>query len=197
MPYKPGLAIFRTDPPSPTFIDSPNPDDRIGAEPSLGVSADLWMLNLDSHFYSSTGQATGSMTLPTSKSFSLYSGNLTLETLPSTDDKKLQVKISRKVDSTPPPKPEFSEKQTWQSPDASILKQGYNDLESAIDFFEARVDGRVLPAKIISKSSFVPTYLDPFISRRTIQVKDLPEGTYSLEVRSQDVWGNQSPLVKS
>lgn len=67
--YKPGLAIFRTDPPSPTFIDSPNPDDRFGAEPSLGVSADLWMLNLDSHFYSSTGQATGSMTLPTSKSF--------------------------------------------------------------------------------------------------------------------------------
>ena len=197
MSYKPGLAIFRTDPPSPTFIDSPNPDDRIGAEPSLGVSADLWMLNLDSHFYSSTGQATGSMTLPTSKSFSLYSGNLTLETLPSTDDKKLQVKISRKVDSTPPPKPEFSEKQTWQSPDASILKQGYNDLESAIDFFEARVDGRVLPAKIISKSSFVPTYLDPFISRRTIQVKDLPEGTYSLEVRSQDVWGNQSPWSKA
>ena len=195
--YKPGLAIFRTDPPSPTFIDSPNPDDRIGAEPSLGVSADLWMLNLDSHFYSSTGKATGSMTLPTSKSFSLYSGNLTLETLPSTDDKKLQVKISRKVDSTPPPKPEFSEKQTWQSPDASILKQGYNDLESAIDFFEARVDGRVLPAKIISKSSFVPTYLDPFISRRTIQVKDLPEGTYSLEVRSQDVWGNQSPWSKA
>ena len=197
LPYKPGLAIFRTDPPSPTFIDSPNPDDRIGAEPSLGVSADLWMLNLDSHFYSSTGQATGSMTLPTSKSFSLYSGNLTLETLPSTDDKKLQVKISRKVDSTPPPKPEFSEKQTWQSPDASILKQGYNDLESAIDFFEARVDGRVLPAKINSKSSFVPTYLDPFISRRTIQVKDLPEGTYSIEVRSQDVWGNQSPWSKA
>jgi hypothetical protein len=195
--YKPGLAIFRTDPPSPTFIDSPNPDDRIGAEPSLGVSADLWMLNLDSHFYSSTGKATGSMTLPTSKSFSLYSGNLTLETLPSTDDKKLQVKISRKVDSTPPPRPEFSEKQTWQSPDASILKQGYNDLESAIDFFEARVDGKVLPAKINSKSSFVPTYLDPFISRRTIQVKDLPEGTYSLEVRSQDVWGNQSPWSKA
>jgi len=195
--YKPGLAIFRTDPPSPTFIDSPNPDDRIGAEPSLGVSADLWMLNLDSHFYSSTGKATGSMTLPTSKSFSLYSGNLTLETLPSTDDKKLQVKISRRVDSTPPPRPEFSEKQTWQSPDASILKQGYNDLESAIDFFEARVDGKVLPVKIISKSSFVPTYLDPFISRRTIQVKDLPEGNYTIEVRSQDVWGNQSPWSKA
>jgi hypothetical protein len=197
LPYKPGLAIFRTDPPSPTFIDSPNPDDRIGAEPSLGVSADLWMLNLDSHFYSSTGKATGSMTLPNSRTFSLYSGNLTLETLPSTDDKKLQVKISRKVDGIPPPKPEFSEKQTWLSPEASILKQGYNDLESAIDFFEVRVDGKVLPSKINSKSSFVPTYLDPFISRRTIQVKDLPEGTYNLEVRSQDVWGNQSPWSKA
>jgi hypothetical protein len=77
------------------------------------------------------------------------------------------------------------------------LKQGYNDLESAIDFFEVRVDGKVLPSKINSKSSFVPTYLDPFISRRTIQVKDLPEGTYNLEVRSQDVWGNQSPWSKA
>jgi len=191
--YKPGLVVFRTDPPSPTFIDSPNPDDRIGPEPSLGLSADLWMLNLDSYFHSSTGQATGSMTLPISKTFSLYSGNVTLETLPSTDEKKLRVKIARKVDSTPPPRPEFSEKQTWLSPEASILKQGYNDLESAIDFFELRVDGKVLPTRINSKSSFVPTYLDPFLSRRTIQVKNLPEGTYSLEVRSQDVWGNQSP----
>ncbi|NBX49465.1 hypothetical protein EBT25_05875, partial [bacterium] len=31
--YNAGLVIFRTDPPSPSFIDSPNPEDRVGFEP--------------------------------------------------------------------------------------------------------------------------------------------------------------------
>ena len=63
---------------------------------------------------------------------------------------------------------------------------------SAIASFEAQIDGKVVAINGALNTNFVPTYLDPFVSRRTLYVKDLPEGTYSLAIRATDVWGNKS-----
>jgi hypothetical protein len=190
--YNPGLVIYRTDPPSPSFIDSPNPDDRIGFEPGLGVSTDIWMLNLDTYVYSATGRASGSMTLAQGRTTTLYSGAITIEALAASSDQKITVRISRKADTNPPPIPPVTPIDTWRYPGAEILESGYDDGESAIASFEAQVDGNVIAIESSINNNFVPTYLDPFISRRAVYVRDLPEGTYSLSIRATDIWGNKS-----
>jgi hypothetical protein len=192
-PYNAGLVVYRTDPPSPTFIDSPNPEDRFGFEPGLGVGTDIWMLNLDSYLYSATGRASGSMTLTANKSTSFYSGNITLEALPSSSSSKITVKITRKADVTPPPVPPVTPSSTWRYPGAEIIESGYDDGESAIASFEAQIDGKVVPIDSAINTNYVPTYLDPFTTRRVVYVQSLPEGTYSLSLRATDVWGNKSP----
>ena len=191
--YNPGLVIYRTDPPSPSFIDSPNPDDRMGLEPGLRVSTDIWMLNLDTYVYSATGRASGSMTLAQGKSTTLYSGAITIEALASSSDQKIIVKISRKADTNPPPTPPVTPIDTWRYLGAEIIESGYDDGESVISSFEAQIDEKIVPIDSSLNSNFVPTYLDPFVSRRAVYVKDLPEGSYSLSLRAIDIWGNKSP----
>ena len=191
--YNPGLVIYRTDPPSPSFIDSPNPDDRVGFEPGLGVSTDIWMLNLDTYVYSATGRASGSMTLAQGRSTTLYSGAITIEALAASSDQKITVKISRKADTNPPPTPPVTPIETWRYPGAEIIERGYDDGESVIASFEAQIDEKIVPIDSSLNSNFVPTYLDPFVSRRAVYVKDLPEGSYSLSLRAIDIWGNKSP----
>ncbi len=192
VPYNAGLVIYRTDPPSPSFIDSPNPDDRAGFEPGLGVGTDIWMLNLDAYSYSATGRASGSMTLQPSKSTKLHSGNITLEAISASTSDKVTVKITRKADVTAPPVPPVTPIATWRYPGAEIIESGYDDAESAIASFEAQIDGKVVPIDSAINTNFVPTYLDPLISRRAVYVQSLPEGTYSLALRATDVWGNKS-----
>jgi hypothetical protein len=191
--YNPGLVIYRTDPPSPSFIDSPNPDDRVGFEPGLGVSTDIWMLNLDTYAYSATGRASGSMTLAQGRSTTLYSGAVTIEAVAASSDQKITVKISRKADTNPPPTPPVTPIDTWRYPGAEIIESGYDDGESVIASFEAQIDEKIVPIDSSLNSNFAPTYLDPFISRRAVYVKDLPEGSYSISLRAIDIWGNKSP----
>lgn len=190
-PYNAGLVIFRTDPPSPSFIDSPNPEDGAGFEPGLALGTDIWMLNLDSYFYSSTGRATGSMTLRQGRSVVLHSGGITLEASAGTSDQKINVNITRKSDVTAPPIPPVTPTSTWRYPRTEIIESGYDDGESAIAGFDAQIDGKVVAIVSSINTDFVPTYLDPLNSRRTVYVKDLPEGTYSLAIRAIDVWGNK------
>lgn len=190
--YRPGLVVYRTDPPPSTFIDSPNPEDQVGGEVSVGVGTDMWMLNLDNYNYSSTGVASGSMTLPSRTTFALYSGNVTLEALPTDKEERVLLKITRKSDTTPPPIPLLTSPKTWNSPDFNVLEGEYEDRESVISHFELRINNKLITGKFGSKDNFVPTYLDPFVSRKSLFVKDLPEGTYSLAVRAVDIWGNIS-----
>lgn len=190
--YNPGLIVYRTDPPSPSFIDSPNPEDRLGFEPGLGVGTDYWMLNLDNYTYSAAGRASGSMTLTPNKSMTFYSGALTIEALPANSDQKIILKVSRQADTTPPPIPELTPVSTWRYPGAEILESGYDDLESSISGFEIKVDDKEVAIESEPNPNLVPTYLDPFISRRAIYVRDLPEGSYQLSLRATDVWGNKS-----
>lgn len=193
VPYNAGLVVYRTDPPSPTFIDSPNPEDRVGFEPGPGVGTDYWMLNLDNYTYSAAGRSSGSMTLTANKSMTFYSGALTIEALPASSDQKIVVKISRKADTTPPPVPVLTPVSSWRYPGAEILESGYDDADSSIAGFEVKVDDKELAIDSKPNPNLVPTYLDPFVTRRAVYVKDLPEGTYQLSIRATDVWGNKSP----
>jgi hypothetical protein len=195
--YKPGLVVYRTDPPPSAFIDSPNPEDQFGGEANVGVGTDMWMLNLDNYNYSSTGVASGSMTLPSRTTFAFYSGNVTLEALPTDKDDRVLLKIARKADTTPPPTPSLSSSKNWNSPDFKVLEGEYEDRDSIISNFELRINDKLNPGKFGSKDSFVPTYLDPFVSRKSLFVKDLPEGSYSLSVRGVDIWGNTSDWSRS
>ncbi len=190
--YNPGLVVYRTDPPSPAFIDSPNPEDEIGFEPGLGVGTDYWMLNLDNFAYSATGRASGSMTLVPNKSMSFYSGAVSIEALPASSSDKIILKISRKADTTAPPTPRLSPVSNWRFSGAEILEAGYEDGESIITGFEARIDSKIVTLETKSGLNQVPTYLDPFRARKSIYTRDLPEGKYELSVRSIDVWGNRS-----
>jgi hypothetical protein len=191
--YNPGLVVYRTDPPSPSFIDSPNPDDRFGYEPGPGIATDYWMLNLDNYTYSAAGRSTGSMTLTANKSTTFYSGGITVEAVAASSDQKISVKITRKADTVAPPVPPVTPVSSWRFPGAEIIATGYDDGESAIAGFEALIDDKVVAIESTVNNNLAPTYLDPLVSRRTVYVRDLPEGSYSLSIRATDVWGNKSP----
>lgn len=190
--YKPGLVVVRTDPPPSSSVDSPNPEDLLAENPGMGVGADYWMLNLDNHFYLSTGRASGSMTLPVKETFTFFSGNVKIEALPTENENQVTLKVTRNKDSTPPPTPILSAQEFWNSPNSQILESGYEDLESQVSHFELKINDRVFEEKISEKAEFVPTFLDPFVSRKTLYARNLPEGNYSLSVRSVDFWGNES-----
>ena len=192
-----GLVIYRSDPPPYEFTESPLGTSTISGKPGLGVSTDMWMLNLNNFVHTQNGKARGSMVLPNEKSFTTFSGNIRLSLAQGSGSEKLLVQISRKTDSIPPPTPILGDKRLWSSPLSSVLKEGYEDLESEIDSFQLEING--VESNVVSTSSktSVATYLDPFNQRKSLKVEDLPEGSYQLRVRSRDVWGNQSPWSKA
>lgn len=195
--YKAGLVIYRTDPPPYQFVDTPVQDQAIIGRPGYGVTADIWMLNLDNYIYSQTGQASGSMTLSGSKTFSTYSGNVMISLSPGSSDSKVKVEILRKSDITPPPTPVLSEQVKWTSPENSVINEGYEDGETAISSFEAQIDGKEAKEILTQNDGTVATYLDPFNQRKLLRVKDLPEGNYEIRIRTKDYWGNVSQWSNS
>jgi len=190
--YESGLVIYRTDPPPYQFVDSPLQGQSIVGRPGLGVTADVWMLNLGNYSYSQTGKASGSMTLTGAKSFSTFSGNVKISVSSSTDNSKVKVEITRKPDVIPPPTPILSEQSKWSSPENSALEQGFEDQETEISSFEAQIDGKEIKEVLTKNDGTVATYLDPLNQRKTLRVKDLPEGNYEIRIRTKDMWGNMS-----
>jgi hypothetical protein len=190
--YKAGLVIFRTDPPPASAIISPNPEDSMAADPGSGVITDYWMMNWDNYSYQRS-RASGSMTLPHGSIATTFSGNISISAAPSETDKKVLVTISRKADTTPPPAPEIIDSTLWKYPGMSIVKSGYDDGQSAIAGFEVQIDGKVMAIESAEIENFTPTYLNPLFPTRTVYLKNLPEGNYTIAVRSKDVWGNTSP----
>jgi hypothetical protein len=189
--YKPGLVIYRTDPPPASAIVSPNPEDSLLGDISSAVGADVWMLNWDSYTYQRS-RASGSMTLPQGNTATVSSGNISISASATSSENIVRVSITRKPDTTPPPTPLLSSNSTWQYPGAEILRAGYDDGESAIAGFEVRVDGKEIALPVNNVEKWTPTYLNPFSPPKTLQVRDLPEGSYSLSVRAIDLWGNKS-----
>ena len=186
--YKPGLAIYRLDPPPISAIVSPNPEDGAAGEFSEGLGADVWMLSLDTYRYRDSNFVGGSMTATTATT---YSGNISFSAVPS--DTGAVVTITRKTDVTAPPVPPLVDVTGWRFPAMEILKPGYEDAETAIKGFEIQVDGVAKELATTESENWWPTYLNPFAPRKTVFLKDLPEGSYNFALRAVDLAGNKSP----
>ena len=186
--YKPGLAVYRLDPPPISAVVSPNPEDSAAGEFGEGLGNDFWMLNLDNYTYSTSSSLGGSMTGLTAK---FYSGNVSLSAVPS--ETGAVVTVTRKADVTAPAAPALVDVSAWRFPEMEILKPGYEDAETAIKGFEIQVDGVAKELAVSEPESWWPTYLNPFEPRKTVFLKDLPEGSYNFALRAVDLAGNKSP----
>ena len=193
--YKPGLVIYRTDPPPISSIISPNPEDSISPEFDDDVAMDFWMLNWDNYTYERS-KANGSMTLPEGKTATVYSGNISLSAAATDSPNKVVVSILRKADVTPPPAPELVDPSSWRYPEVSVIKSGFDDGETAIASFEADISGKIVPIGGTTPENYVKTYQSPFTPAKTVYLRDLPEGDYNIAIRAIDVWGNKGAWSK-
>jgi hypothetical protein len=189
--YRPGLVIYRTDPPPSSSIVSPNPDDSRNGFIGVGVTTDMWMLNLDDFAYVN-GRVSGSMTLQPGRTFVNFSGNLSVTASLNSDGISASLNITRKPDTTPPPKPVLIDEREFSAPNTSVIKSPYADAETEVDYFEVRAGSNITRVQSRNNVGWMPTYLSPLTSPANVFVKDLPEGTYALSVRAFDKWGNAS-----
>ena len=185
--YKPGLAIFRLDPPPISSVVSPNPEDAAASEFGAVLGTDVWMLNLDTYQYRDARSVGGSMTSLTATT---YSGNVSFSATAS--ETGAVVTIKKKADTVAPPVPPVVPVTQWNSPNMTIIKAGYEDADTAITGFEAQIDGAVQSVKASDIDGWLPTYLNPFIAPKTLYLRDLPEGSYTFALRAIDVLGNKS-----
>jgi hypothetical protein len=185
--YKPGLAIYRLDPPPISSVVSPNPEDASAAEFGSVLGTDVWMLNLDTYQYKDSRSVGGSMTALTATT---YSGNVSFSAVAS--ETSAVVTIKKKADVTPPPTPVLVPVAQWNSPNMVILKEGSEDADTAITGFEGQIDGVVQTLKASDIDGWMPTYLSPFVAPKTLYLRDLPEGNYTFSMRAIDVVGNKS-----
>ena len=185
--YKPGLAIYRLDPPPISSVVSPNPEDAAAAEFGSVLGTDVWMLNLDTYQYKDSKSVGGSMTALTAKT---YSGNVSFSAVAS--ETGAVVTITKKADTTPPPVPNVLPVAQWSSPNMVILGPGGEDADTAIVGFEGQIDGVVQTLKASDIDGWMPTYLSPFVAPKTFYLRDLPEGSYSFAMRAIDIVGNKS-----
>ena len=184
--YKPGLVIFRLDPPPASAVVSPNTEDE-EFEFNSFLGTDVWMLNLDSYRYRDSRSVGGSMTGLTATT---YNGKIAFSAVPS--ETGAVVTIKRTADTTPPPVPAVIPAAQWKSPAMSILKENNEDVDTAIVGYESMIDGKVAALKATDLERWQATYLSPFIAPKTVYLKDLPEGSYSFSIRAIDMQGNKS-----
>ena len=189
--YKPGLVIFRLDPPPASAVISPNTEDAESEFDAL-LGTDVWMLNLDSYVYRDSRSVAGSMTGLTATT---HNGKVAFSAVPS--ETGAVVTIKRTADTTPPPVPVVIPAAQWKSPAMSILKEDNEDVDTAIVGYESLIDGKVAALKATDVERWQPTYLSPFIAPKTVYLKDLPEGSYSFSVRAIDMQGNKSEWSKA
>ena len=188
--YTPGLAVYRTDPPPASSVVSPNVSDGVDA-PTDAVTSDVWLMNLDSFRYSSNATVSGSPTLQMGKVFLDSSGNISV-TAVQKDLDTVSVTVSRRADVTPPPTPVLTNPNTWVSPESEVITSGYEDADSVIDKFQIATDDKIVDVPGSASNSWFATYLSPLNPIKSLHVKDLPEGTYSLKARGIDIYGNTS-----
>jgi hypothetical protein len=189
--YKAGLVVFRLDPPPVSAIVSPNSADLLAGEFGAELGTDVWMLNLDDYTYV-LSKASGSMS---ALSATTYSGNIAINA--QVDGDFATVVITRKPDVTPPPTPVLTNPNTWNFPSAEIIESGYGDNDTEISSYQSKIDGVINEVKASDVENWFPTYLQPFTTPKTLQVRDLPEGSYALSIRAKDLAGNVSNWSES
>ena len=185
--YKPGLAVYRLDPPPVSAIVSPNPEDGAAGEFPSVLGTDFWMLNLDNYSYSTSASVSGSMTGLTAR---FFSGNVSLSAVAS--ETSATVTITKKTDTTPPPVPNVIPAEQWRSPNMVILNPAGEDADTVIVGFEGQIDGKVETLKASDVERWQPTFLSPFVAPKTFYLRDLPEGSYNFAMRAIDIVGNKS-----
>ena len=187
--YKAGLVIYRTDPPPPSSIQSPNAYDT-QQDTTEAIGTDIWMLNLDNYVYANSSSS-GSMTLEPGKSTTVFSGNISISASGASDT-SVSVTINRR-DSGVLKKPILTAPSTWRAPDAAILAGSYTETVNDIADYEAKIDALIKPLSSSKVADWKPTYLNPFTPPQVLQLKDLPEGQYSLSIRVRNLSGQWSP----
>jgi hypothetical protein len=185
--YKPGLAVYRLDPPPISAVVSPNPEDAGSPEYSEILGSDVWMLNLDSYKYTTSSQMGGSMT---GLSVTTYSGDVSISAVAS--ESGATVTIKKKADVLPPPVPAVIPVEQWISPNMVIIKSGQEDADTAIAGYESKINDVVAPMKAVDVEGWMPTFLSPFVAPKTVYLRDLPEGSFTFALRSIDIVGNKS-----
>jgi hypothetical protein len=185
--FKPGLAIYRLDPPPISAVVSVNPEDAEAAEFGSVLGTDVWMLNLDTYQYKDSKSVGGSMTALTAKT---YSGNVSFSAVAS--ETSAVVTITKKADTTPPPVPNVLPVAQWNSPNMVILGPDGEDADTTVVGFEAQIDGKVETLKASDIDGWMPTYLSPFVAPKTFYLRDLAEGSYTFAMRAIDIVGNKS-----
>lgn len=190
-PYRPGLVIYRTDPPPGSAIISPNPEDINDGAITSGSMTDLWMLNWDDYKYAFS-KASGSMALPNGKTATVFSGNISITASATDSPNRVIVEVIRKADNTPPPKPRLTNPNLWRFADAPLIEEPYEDRETVIENFEIDMLGEVKPLRVSAPEFLNPTYLNPINPEKKVYLKDLPEGDYQFRIRAIDAWGNKS-----
>ena len=185
--YKPGLAIFRLDPPSINSLVSSNPEDLTAGDFGGVLGTAVWMLNLDDYQYKNSSSMGGSMT---GLSATTYSKEVSISAVAS--ETGAVVTIKKKADVTRPPVPILIPVNQWNSPNMMILKPGGEDVDTAITGFEGQFDGLTKELKASDLDGWLPTYLSPFVAPKVFYLRDLPEGSYSFAIRTIDIVGNKS-----
>ena len=188
--YTPGLALYRTDTPPASSVISPNPTDAVEA-PTQAIASDVWLMNLDSFRYSSSSSVSGSPTLPFGKTFLDASGTVSISAVLKDLD-TVSVSINRRSDTVAPPNPVLTNPNFWLSPETELLTAGYQDADSIIEKYQLSTNDKIIESEGSESNSWFPTYLSPLNPEKSLHVKDLPEGTYSLKVRGIDIYGNVS-----
>lgn len=190
--YGAGLVVYRTDPPPASAVVSPNVEDSYGSESNTSVSSDMWLINLDNFNYSNS-RSGGSMSLPSGKPFTVFSGNVTIEvnSIASSQD-SATVTIRRAADLIAPPKPNLAIFGSIRSGEESVLQSGFEDKETYVDSFEVKKNEEIISSPGRNDPLWRQTYLQPFRANKSLTVADLPEGKYSLSVRTVDLAGNKS-----
>jgi hypothetical protein len=190
--YKSGLVIYRTDPPPMSSIVSPNSENLYGDGFNLSVTSDMWLINLDNFSYENS-RSSGSMTLNLNKSFTAYSGNFSLEiTEIAPNQDSATISIKRALDLIAPPQPRISISGELRNSQDLVLQKGFEDLESYVDSFEIKKNEELIPIVGRKDPAWKQTYLQPFNTSKVLTISDLPEGKYSLSVRTIDIAGNKS-----
>lgn len=190
--YGAGLVVYRTDPPPPSAVISPNTEDSYGSDSNISVSSDMWLVNLDNFNYANS-RSGGSMTLPSGKSFTVFSGNVTLEiNAISVNQESATVTVRRAADVSAPPRPNLTVFGSLRSGEESVLQNGFEDRETYVNSFEIKKNDEVIPVPGRNDPLWRQTYLQPLRANKLLTVADLPEGKYSLSIRTVDWAGNKS-----